>query len=57
MTKYNAELKQILGNYAQMIGEREKACEIALNVLHAYAEPPRSDSEAPASVPREPDPK
>lgn len=62
MTKYDAELRCIVDNYAKKNGEmvthdeRERVCAVAIDVICrncpvASATPLRSDSEAPASVP------
>ena len=53
MFTYDKDLKRMLDTYAQSASEREDICKTAVNVLRAYVMLPRSESEAPASVPPE----
>ena len=53
MSTYDKDLKRMLDTYARSASEREDICKIAVNVLLSCAMLPRSESEAPASVPPE----
>jgi len=55
MSIYDRALKDMLDTYAPSASEREQACATAINVLLSCAVPPQSNSEAVASVPREPE--